>query len=180
MNKTLVIAGVALALSLVALLFPRMTERVVEKVSLGAVPGSDFSSPVFARGGLTFGQNCFSTSTTGTFTAKQLADSSCIYITASGAGQAVLSLTLPATSTMGNVIPDIGMCRTWFVDASDVAAATTTTFVKGTGWNLVGLDATGAGTGADVLDGAEYGRFTACREKDKDIVGYMEEWLAAD
>jgi hypothetical protein len=92
-----------------------------------------------------------------------------------------VSLTLPATSTLSGILPaTVGGCRSWWIDASDLAAATTTTVVKGTGWDLIGMDATGAGAGADVLDGAEFGMFTACRQKDSDITGYVTEWIAAD
>jgi len=141
---------------------------------------ADASVDQVSVGGFTQGTGIFSTSTTGTFTEAQMLANSGIYITAAGAGQAVLALTLPATSTMTTLIPDAGDCREWFIDASDVAAATTTTITAGTGWNLVGLDATGAGSGADVIDGVEYGKLVACRETDTDVVGYVEEWLAAD
>lgn len=129
---------------------------------------------------LTQGGGWFATSTTGTLTETQMLANNGIYITATGAGQAVLALTLPATSTMTTLLATAGDCAQWFIDASDVAAGTTTTITAGTGWNLVGLDATGAGTGADVIDGAEYGKLTACRETDTDVVGYVEEWIAAD
>lgn len=126
------------------------------------------------------GNGCFATSTTGTLTEANLLNNDCIYITAAGEGQAVLALTLPATSTMTTLISSAGDCRNWFIDASDVDSATTTTITAGTGWDLVGLDATGAGTGADVLDGAEYGKLVACRQTDTDVIGYVEEWINAD
>lgn len=148
--------------------------------NLGAVSGPDVTNRMFLSGGATVGSGCFATSSDGVIPVSKL-ENSCIYITATGAGQAVLSLTLPASSTMDRFIPKAGNCTSWFIDASDVAAATTTTIVAGAGWDLVGLDATGAGTGADVIDGAEFGKLTACRQNDgKSIVGYVEEWLAAD
>lgn len=130
--------------------------------------------------GFTQGGGLFATSTTGTLTEAQLLANNGIYITATGAGQATLSLTLPATSTMSTLIPTAGDCRDWWIDASDVAAATTTTVVAGAGWNIVGLDATGAGTGADVIDGAEFGRLTACRATDTDVTGFIHEYIHAD
>lgn len=150
--------------------------RVVES-SVGAFAGPDVYQHVELHEGVTYGGSCFATSTTGTLTDAMLS-SSCIYITSAGAGQAVLSLTLPATST--NLVSDAGQCRDWFVDASDVASGTTTTFVAGTGVDLVGLDATGAGTGADVMDGGEYGRLTMCRQTDGGITAYVQEYINAD
>ena len=123
---------------------------------------------------------CFPTSTTGVLTEAQLMDHSCISITATGAGQGVIALTLPATSTMTTLIANEGECRIWEIDTDDVAAGTTTTMTLGTGWNLVGLDATGAGTGADVIDGNEFGMLKACREDDTDVTGYLYEFIHAD
>lgn len=123
---------------------------------------------------------CYSTTTTGVFSEANFLGNSCIYISAAGGGQGTLSMTLPATSTMTTLIPSQGDCRAWFVDASDVAAGTTTTFVAGTGHDVVGLDATGAGTGADVLDGNEFGKLTMCRSQDTDVITYVEEWIHAD
>lgn len=157
---------------------PTGEARVVE---LGAAPSPDVYQNTYFYAGLTYGGGCFSTTTTGTLTANMLEKNSCIYISADGAGQAALSLTLPASTTVSSLLPEgAGGCRDWFIDASDVAAGTTTTLVAGTGWDLVGLDATGAGTGADVIDGAEFGKLTACRQSDGDIVGYVQEYLAAD
>lgn len=139
------------------------------------IGGSITSGELFTQGG-----GWFSTSTTGTLTEAQMLANNGIYVTAAGAGQAALVLTLPATSTMTTLLATAGDCATWVIDASDVAAATTTTITAGTGWDLVGLDATGAGAGADVIDGAEFGQLTACRKVDTDVVGYVTEWIAAD
>lgn len=153
--------------------------RVIE--SAGATPGPDVYQNTYFHAGVTYGGGCFSTSTTGTLTSNMLERNSCIYISATGAGQGVLALTLPSSTTVSSLLPeDAGSCRDWFIDASDVAAGTTTTMTAGTGWDVVGLDATGAGTGADVIDGGEYGKLTACRQTDGDIVGYVQEYIDAD
>lgn len=152
-----------------------------EVPQLGSAAGQNHSFLEFFDGGLTYGSGCFATSTTGTLTAGMLEKNGCIRIAAAGEGQAVLSLTLPATTTMSGALPvSQGTCRDWVINAADVAAATTTTIVAGAGWNLVGLDATGAGTGADVIDGLEYAKLTACRENDGDITGYLQEYIHAD
>lgn len=156
-------------------LFVQNTQKAEPKLS-----GQDNYSNQYFQAGMTYGGGCFSTSTTGTLNAGMLDANSCIYITAAGAGQAALSLTLPATSTMGALLPNVGSCQDWFVDASDVAAGTTTTFVAGAGHDVVGLDATGAGTGADVIDGAEMGKITMCRQKGGDVTTYITEYIHAD
>lgn len=151
------------------------------KPGIGGFAGPEIFDSLFLSGGASYGSGCFATSTTGTLTATQLEKNSCLYITAAGAGQAVLSLTLPSASSTNNVfLPKDGMCRDFFIDASDVAAATTTTIVAGTNVDLVGLDATGAGTGADVIDGGEYGKLTLCRQTGDRVTAYVQEYLNAD
>ena len=148
---------------------------------VGAFAGPDILQNLFLTGGASYGSGCFATSTTGTLTATQLERNSCIYITAAGAGQAVLSLTLPTASSTNNaLLPKDGMCRDFFIDASDVTAATTTTIVAGTNVDLVGLDATGAGTGADVIDGGEHGKLTLCRQTGDRVTAYVQEYINAD
>lgn len=181
MNKTLITAVVALAVALFSVFFPHTTERVVETVTLGAAAGTEHSNTEFFNQSLVDGGGCFATSSSGIIPVRQLEQNNCISLTATGAGQAVISLTLPATTSMQGVLgKTAGACRSWWIDASALTAATTTTIVKGTGWNIVGLDATGAGTGADVIDGLEFGKLTACRETDTDITGFVEEWIHAD
>lgn len=178
MNKALVVAIVALVVAFGSLLFPKTTERVVETVTLGASSGQNHSFLEFFDGGLTYGGGCFATSTTGTLTGRNL-ENGCVSITATGAGQATLSLTMPASTTM-SMIPTIGSCHDWFLDNTRVAVATTTTLVAGTGHDVMGLDATGAGTGADVIDGLEMMRLTSCRQSDTDIVTFVQEYIHAD
>jgi len=152
----------------------------LKQLPVGASAGPDHYVNEFFYAGLSSGASCFSTTTTGTLSASILEKHGCIEIDAAGAGQAVLSLTLAASSTLSNVLPAEGMCRTWWVDTDAVAAGTTTTIVAGAGSVVVGHDATGAGTGADVIDGNEYGRFTLCKKDDSDIAVYVEEFIHAD
>lgn len=186
-----VIAVLAFVVGVIGLLYPKaqtfidtdaITATVVDRVSqiVGAAAGPEHYGPEFFYGGATVGANCFSTTTTGTLAAARFENNSCFVLGATGAGQAAVTWTLPASTTLSAIIPKPGSCRSWFFDGTAVAAATTTTFVAGTGVNLVGLDATGAGTGADVIDGNEYGVLTMCREVDTDIVAFIQEWIHAD
>lgn len=182
MDRTNVLVGflvvVALVLSGVAILKP---SQIVNNIpTLGAQAGPDYTETQRFNQSFVDGSGCYSTTTTGVLTSSVLSRNKCIVVSAAGAGQAVLTVTLPATSTMSELVPSKGSCRSWWIDASAVAAATTTTFAAGTGVNLVGLDATGAGTGADVIDGAEYGQLTLCRETDTDVTAFIQEWINAD
>lgn len=179
-NKVLVAVLVVVAvIATLGLVYPSVTKEVVREVKTEFGASSQPTERYFFKGGLTDGSGCFATSTTGTLTNADLNRNNCIYLTATGAGQGVISLTMPASTTV-SYLNDAGSCTSWFVDASDLAAATTTTIVAGTGNDVVGLDATGAGTGADVLDGGEYGKITSCRQSDGDIVTFVEEYLDAD
>ena len=110
-----------------------------------------------------------------TLTEAQLLSSNYLYMTASGAGQEVIVLTLPATSTMTTLLANVGDTREWLIDASDLAAATTTTITKG-----VGVDMIGVGTDADVIDGAEYSELTCWRKSDTDVACVTTELVNSD
>lgn len=155
MNKTLAVAVAALVLAVVAFAFPRAAERVVETVTLGAMPGPEFSDQVVTRG-LTQG-GLFTISTTSsalTLRDQNLKNNSVIYVSSMGAGQAALALTLPASTTW----PSLVGVQSWVIDASAVVAATTTTVTAGTG-----VDIDGTTANDDVINGAATGVLTCWR-----------------
>lgn len=110
-----------------------------------------------------------------TLTEAQMLASNVFEMNAGGAGQAVIALTLPATSTMKTLIPTAGDMREWMIDASALSAATTTTITLGTGVNLIAVTAND-----DVIDGAEFARLTCWREEDTDVSCIVSELLVAD
>jgi len=110
-----------------------------------------------------------------TLTQAELENSNVLKFAAGGAGQAVIALTFPATSTMNNLIQKAGDCRTWLYDASDLAAATTTTLTAGTGHDVIAYT-----TNDDVIDGAEFSQITMCRQADGDVTTLVSELLNAD
>lgn len=182
-NKTYIVALIVVAIIAISSFFvgqPAVVVNVPESTKLGVAGGPEYTDMQYFYGGVGFGGECFSTSTTGTLTARVLKDNGCIRIAPAGAGQAALSLTLPATTTMSSVLPKAGVCRDWFIDADGVAAATTTTILAGTGNVVIGLDATGQGTGADVIDGDEMGTLRLCRLTNGDIAAYVQEYIHAD
>lgn len=113
----------------------------------------------------------------GTYTLTQgdLLRSSQLKFAAGGAGQEVIALTLPATSTMTTLIQKAGDCRTWLYDASALDAATTTTLTAGTGHDVIAVTAND-----DVIDGAEFSQVTMCRQSDGDVTTIVSELLHAD
>ncbi len=128
----------------------------------------------FTRGG----DSCAITDANGgtyTLTDAEMASCSTFKLTASGAGQEVVALTFPATSTMVSTVPNAGDCRQWLYDASAVVAATTTTLTAGTGHDVIA-----ATTNDDVIDGLEFAEILMCRQSDGDVTTYVNELLHAD
>lgn len=181
LNNVLVSAVAALVVSVVVVTLVAPQDGADGRDgAVGAAAGPDVTESTFFQAGASYAGGCFSTTTSGTIKISDM-DNGCIDIAPSGGSQAVLSLTLPTATALNNrFFPRVGMCRDWVIDASDVVAATTTTIVANTGIDVVGLDATGAGTGADVIDGAEFGKLTLCRQQGDGVTAYVEEWIAAD
>lgn len=110
-----------------------------------------------------------------TLTEAELLASNYLKFAAGGAGQAVIALTFPATSTMTTLIANAGDCREWVYDASALSAATTTTLTAGTGHDVIAYT-----TNDDVIDGAEFSLIRMCRQSDGDVTTFVSELLHAD
>ena len=110
-----------------------------------------------------------------TVTQAILENNNVIYMNASTTYQQPISLLLPATSTWTTLLPDAGDSRAWIVDATGLAAATTTTITAGTGINLMAYT-----TNDDVIDGAEIAELSCYREASTDVTCITTEILAAD
>jgi|SRR3989344_3526585 len=108
-------------------------------------------------------------------TQAELAGCNYLYMTASGAGQEVIQLTFPASSTFTTLIPNVGDHRQWLIDASDLAAATTTTITAAAGFDLIAVT-----TADDVIDGAEYAELNCWRKSDTDIACVNSELINSD
>ena len=128
----------------------------------------------FTQGG---GQCTITDANGGAYVLTQAELSACnyLYMTASGAGQEVIALTLPATSTMTTLLASVGDTREWLIDASDLAAATTTTITKGTGVDMIAVT-----TAEDVIDGGEYSELRCWRKSDTDVACITSELVDAD
>ena len=108
-------------------------------------------------------------------TQAELAACNYLYMTASVAGQAVIALTLPATSTMTTLLANVGDTREWLIDASDLAVATTTTITAGTGVDMLAVT-----TAEDVIDGGEYSELRCWRKSDTDVACITSELVDSD
>lgn len=110
-----------------------------------------------------------------TLTQTELLNNNVLAFAASGAGQEVIQLTFPASSSLSAIIPNAGDQRIWLYDASALAAATTTTITAGTGMDIIAVT-----TNDDVIDGAEWSQITCWRQADTDITCLVSELLHAD
>ncbi len=110
-----------------------------------------------------------------TLTEAELLASNYLKFAAGGTGQAVIALTLPATSTMTTLIKNPGDCREWVYDATELVAATTTTITAGTGHDVIAYT-----TADDVIDGNEFAFIKMCRQPDMDVTTFTSEILQAD
>jgi hypothetical protein len=90
-------------------------------------------------------------------------------------GLVAVTLTLPATSTMTDFIPNAGDCQAFRLRNLDSVAATSTTIAAGTGIDLVENE-----NGDVVIEGGNEARMLFCRELDTDVTVYVDEYIAAD
>jgi hypothetical protein len=155
--------------------FPKVQERVVEV--LGANPGPEFLNLSFFKAGLVDGGGVYATTTTvatETLTSQILEKNKVIRMLGS-ATAAAITVTLPASTTMSNILPKPGDYRTWVIENGYTAAATTTTIAAGTGIDLQEPD------GQNVVIGINnYAWLTCYRELSTDIVCLVDESIPAD
>lgn len=170
MIKTIAVAAVTALV--VALAFVGLVGNQTSEEGLGA--GTNFTNGI-SSGGKGILTLTDADGGTYTLTAGELDRSTYLKFAAGGAGQAVIALTFPATSTMNGVVPKVGECREWIYDASDLSAATTTTLTKGLGHNIIAYT-----TNDDVIDGTELSEIRMCRQANGDINTFVTEMLQAD
>lgn len=177
--KNNVVGLIAIVLVAFALLGQGGDTETQAPSNLGGSSITKFTNPVSFTDGLTQGGGVLNVIDANggayTLTQKELLESNVLEMNAGGAGQAVVALTLPATSTMTTLIPDTGDFREWIIDASALSAATTTTVTAGTGVDLLGVT-----TADDVIDGVEFARLSCWRKENRDVACVTSELLRAD
>ncbi len=143
--------------------------------SLGAMASPDVYSYLYVHGRFMQGAYMLATSTAGAATTMLASD----LMTYSGfdftPGDAAVTLTLPATSTITGFIGEPGECVDFRIRNLDATAATSTTIAAGTGIDLVENE-----NGDVVIEGGNEAQLKFCRELDTDITVYVDEYIAAD
>lgn len=137
------------------------------------VVGGNFAGGNINIGGLTYGLTTVA-STTNTSTTLPVS-----YLTTySGMdytpGNAAVTLTLPASSTMTSFITNAGECFDWRFRNLDGTAATSTTFAAGTGITMRKPETTGADY---VIEGGNGALLKFCRELDSGVTVYINEYI---
>jgi hypothetical protein len=143
--------------------------------SLGAVSSPEVLTYLRVYGPFSQGGEVLASSTTataGTLTASELQRYSVFEYVANTGNT---TLTLPATSTIDNIITRPGESRTWWIHNATTTAATTLTIAAGTGMDLIGYT-----TNDDVIDGTEYAQLTCYRQIDTDLTCETTEVLHVD
>ena len=148
---------------------------------LGAVSGPDLYNNLNVNGNLTTGGGTgIATSTTAatyTFVKKDLEPYSMIDLM-ENTGAA--SFTLPATSTMMDMLRGVGASRTWLIHNATSSSGITLTLVAGAGMDLVAVTAND-----DVIDPGEYTQLTCIQipyrsADNENIVCIVDELANAD
>jgi hypothetical protein len=151
-----------------------------EESNFGAVSGPDVYSDVSIYGSLTYGNGeYYATTTSGesfTISAQTLRDYN--YIDVMNIKEN-LAYTLPATSTMMEILPGIGSTRKWLFHNA-TSSARTLTLIKGAGMDLVAVTAND-----DVIDAGEWTQVTCTQiyyraADDENIMCIVDELANAD
>lgn len=169
------VVAVIVSVSISYVIAPKATVTAVNSTLGGASPFTVFDAVTtqqFEQGGEVLRIN--QTGATRTLTATELNNSSEIVIDTTATG-AALSLTLPATSTMTDMLKTPGKNRSWVVINNQTAAATTTTVIAGTG-----IDLQGPTTGDDVIAALGIGRLECWRSYTTDVICQVVKNVPAD
>lgn len=170
-----VIAGFLAGALLVGGFFVLNSSKDAPEEAFGAFGSPEvFVRTTFFNGLAQGGVFTIATTTTAlTLTNAQISDASVISVTAMGAGQAALALTLPASSTWSS-LPKNGTVQSWIIDNVSTAAGTTTTITAGTG-----VDIDGTTANDDVINGGVSGKLSCWKLPIGDIRCIVEEMVDA-
>ena len=186
MNKILIavsgVAIVALIVTGIAIARPIniKVELPGENIEQFGSVGFDVYHSLNVHGAFNWGGKSFATTTTST--AETIAGSDLVnydyWDVMSNKG--ALSYTLPATSTMISILPDVGNTRRWLFHNATSSSGITLTLVKGTGMDLIAVT-----NADDVIDPGEWTQLTCThiyyRSADnEDIMCIVDELANAD
>jgi len=186
MTNTQIALGLVVVLVIATIgVFTPQGGTIIDRMNdgVGSVAGSDVYSFLnvyelltakegFVQGGGVLQFTATSTQAARTLTQYELESNSVIEIVSTAAP--ALTLTLPATSTMTTLIPNVGDYRTWFL-TNKHAAGTTTTMAAGTGIILDEPDGQNV-----VIAGGNRVKIECFRDSTTDVVCSIDERIDAD
>ncbi len=157
MNKILItVSAIALASMIITgIVILKPVNVKVDLPDKGALVGPDIYHALKVHGAFNYGGKVFATttvSTSETLSGADLANYDYIDVM-SNVG--ALTYTLPATSTMISLLPDIGSTRRWLFHNATSSATITLTIAAGAGMDLVSVT-----NADDVIDPGEWTQVT--------------------
>ncbi len=162
MNKTLGITALIIAIAAVVTTGFVITKSVNVKVDMpevqfGAMATPDVMSALRVHNTFMYGGKVLATTTTATAGIVQYTDlNNYDYIDMLNMNTSAtpnFTYTLPATSTMISILPDIGSTRRWLIH--NASSSPTLTIATGAGMDLVSVT-----NADDVIDGGEWSELT--------------------
>lgn len=156
MNKILSIIAAIFGIAILVIVFVAVNRPVnvnIPEQPMGS-PGYDIYHSLDVHGAFTWGGRASTTAmqiTSYTLTGSEMADYG-YFDTMSQTGN--LTYTLPATSTMMSILPDIGSTRKWLFHNA-TSSVITMTIAAGTGMDLIAVTAND-----DIIDAGEWAELT--------------------
>lgn len=128
----------------------------IPDIQMGAFATPDVFTPLRVHNTFMWGGKTLATTTGASIATTTLSSGDMVnydYIDFTNAGAANIAYQLPATSTMGSILPDIGSTRKWLFHYA--SASLTFTLVAPTGIDLVAVS-----DAYDIIDAGEYMELT--------------------
>ena len=147
----------------------------IAEETLGAFPGPDIYHYLFLHDTFVQGGAVLASSTSVAADLLQASDILNFSVLDYTPGNLAVTLTLPASTTLNNVIKYAGDCTDFRIRNLDSVSATSTTIAAGTGIDLVENE-----NGDVVIEGGNEAQLKFCREADTDVTVYVDEYIAAD
>lgn len=156
MNKILVtVSAIALcSMIITGIVILKPVNVKVELPEYGALVGPDVYHALKVHGAFNWGGNALATTTTGTGFTLSGSDMANYGYIDNMTNTAAFTYTLPATSTMISLLPELGSSRKW-VFHNATSSAITLTIAKGAGMDLISLT-----NADDVIDAGEWAELT--------------------
>lgn len=126
--------------------------------NLGSFPGGDIYADVNIHGTFIQTVEPLATSTTATTYTLVEKDLQSYYYIDLMVNTGATTFTMPATSTMYSLLPELGSSREWLIHNATSSSGITLTIAKGAGMDLVAVTAND-----DVIDPGEWSRLTCTR-----------------